>query len=108
MTTLVAVVLVVLTALFIAADAVKERRAKVKAPKADEGARQQTERLVKVEAEVEEKLKEIKRHQAAPGAAAGPSDKNGHDPMDDTRCMQTVKKKADEIERIAKERGFSV
>ena len=71
----------------------------------------ESERVRRVEADVQEKMNEINRHQSerlrdrgpAPQAAPKPE----RDTLNDTRCMQAVKEKADEIERIVREKGLS-
>jgi Tfp pilus assembly protein PilP len=65
---------------------------------------QQTESIIKVEAEVERKMDELRRYQ--PYLTPTVSSKDKHDPMNDTHYMQAVRQKVDEVERIARENGL--
>lgn len=68
----------------------------------------ESERIRKVEAEVQEKMNEINRHQSerlrdrGPAPEAAP--KSERDMLNDTRYMAAVKEKVDEIDRIVREK----
>lgn len=96
---------------FVTVDTIKTIKSKKDAPPPSiEVVSRETERMVKLEAEVDEKIKEIKKHESVsmprptpvPPAAQGP-----RDPMNDTRCIQAVTEKAEEIERLGREKGIS-
>ena len=106
--------------LFIAGDVaynvVKSRRR----PVSPTAVKRETERMTKpdpalaqLEAEVDRKLEELKRHPSAhlgsgpavPAAMAAPAREASRDPMNDTRCMQAVKEKVEEVKRLAKDAG---
>lgn len=103
---------IVLIALFIAVDVMKGIKSSTVPVVQTEIMKVENEKIVKVEAEVEAKMKELQRHQSErmlrhPHALAvkmpAPS---SPDPMNDTRCMAAVKEKAQEIDRLSKEKGL--
>lgn len=107
----IAILIVVLTALFIAADLWKSRKpssSPTRIQKIHEEIRtRETERTVRLEREVDAKLREIGGTLPAPPAAAAPAleEPRTAEPasMNDTRCIHTVKQKADELERALRE-----
>lgn len=99
--------LLVLLFILIFTDVLKERKFKAMRSVGSEEAYFRTARLAKVEAEVEEKFREIEGCNRVSFPADTPTaSNNGSDPNSDTRHMRAVRLKADELDRIAKERGI--
>jgi uncharacterized membrane protein YhiD involved in acid resistance len=100
--------LLVILLILILTDALKERKFKARSSAGSEEVHFRTARLAKVEAEVEEKFREIEScNRVSFPVDTSPASNNGSDPNSDTRYMQAVRLKADELERIAKERGIT-
>jgi uncharacterized membrane protein YhiD involved in acid resistance len=102
---------IVLIALFIAVDVLKGIKSSTIPVVQTEIMKVENEKIVKVEAEVEAKMKELQRHQSErmirhPQALAVKMPAPASDPMNDTRCMAAVKEKAEEIDRLSKEKGL--
>lgn len=108
MTAGIAGVLLIILLIIILADVRKERKFKARSSAGSEEIHFRTERLAKVEAEVERKFREIESCNRVSFPMDTPhASNNGSDPNSDTRHMQAVRLKSDELERIAKERGIT-
>lgn len=98
-----AAIVVILTLVFIISDLRKNREDTDERPlDTDPEAWRKT---ASVETDIERKMEVVRGIVARPAAATEPPPpRNGR--MDDTRYLRAVKEKADEIERIARERGL--
>lgn len=120
------IIAVILVFLFIAADTLKSVMNRRPPAIKNEVVSIADERIVKLEAEVDAKMKELDKHQtermrkragpsatgARPAAPMSPAamlqaGRDKRDSMNDTKCMAAVKEKVQEIERLAEENGLS-